>query len=131
MHLTRLKQAQWTIYACADSETQCRLLDSVNSLDSNHQRKFAALVSRAAELGPEHVAKDACHVIEGKIWQFRAGDFRVLWFYDAGRVVICTHGFVKKKGKTPASEIRAAKSRHAAYLAAKQRGTLTCRESAP
>ena len=33
------------------------------------------------------------------------GRLRVLWFYDDGRLIICTSGFVKKGQKTPRSEI--------------------------
>lgn len=77
-------------------------------------------MQRAAEHGPDKVAGDSCHQIEGDIWQFRARQLRVLWFYDAGQLVVCAHSIVKKRGKTPRSAIKKAHAVRAEYLAAKQ-----------
>ena len=46
---------------------------------------------------------------------------RLLYFFDEGKVVIVTNGFVKKARKTPSKEIRLAKSRRASYLKRKAR----------
>jgi phage-related protein len=45
---------------------------------------------------------------------------RVLWFWDEGRMILCTHGFVKKSRKTPPSEIARSLRMKANYEAAKQ-----------
>jgi len=39
------------------------------------------------------------------LFEFIQGRLRVLWFYDEGRLIICTGGFVKKGRKTPRSQI--------------------------
>ena len=54
------------------------------------------------------------------LWEVRAefgGDaFRLLGFWDAGRLVILTNGFVKKTQKTPEREIALAEQRKRDYL---------------
>ncbi len=45
---------------------------------------------------------------------------RVLYFFDEGKIVILTNGFVKKTQKTPPTEIYLAKEYRADYLARKE-----------
>ena len=47
---------------------------------------------------------------------------RVLYFFDGGRIIIATNGFVKKKQKTPRKEIDLAKKRRADYFRRKEAG---------
>ncbi|MDA1275981.1 MAG: type II toxin-antitoxin system RelE/ParE family toxin [Verrucomicrobia bacterium] len=44
----------------------------------------------------------------------------MLWFWDESRMILCTHGFVKKSRKTPPGEIDRALKMKAAYEAAKR-----------
>lgn len=81
------------------------------------------LLSFVAEQGPPHNV-EVSHKIAGEIWEFIAGRLRVLWFYEGGRLVICTHGFVKRTRKTPAGEIERAQAAYEAYQAAKKSGRL-------
>lgn len=46
---------------------------------------------------------------------------RLLYFFDEGKVIVLTNGFVKKTQKTPAREIRLAKTRRTDYLKRKAR----------
>ena len=48
---------------------------------------------------------------------------RILYFFDKGKIIIATNGFVKKKQKTPRSEIELAKNRRADYHRRKEAGT--------
>jgi len=77
------------------------------------------LLAFVAEQGPPHNVETS-HKIAGEVWELIAGRLRVLWFYDEGRLVICSHGFVKRTRKTPAGEIERARLSYAAYLAAKK-----------
>ena len=45
---------------------------------------------------------------------------RVLYFFDEGRIILCTNGCVKKQRPTPKSEIELAKKRRALYYARKE-----------
>jgi hypothetical protein len=52
-----------------------------------------------------------------------------MWFDDAGKVVVCTHGFLKDQPKTDPTEIKLARTLRTDYFAAKQRGPLGITES--
>jgi len=63
-----------------------------------------ALLGRVAIEGPPRNI-EISHQIKGKLFEFIQGRLRVLWFFDEGRLIICTGGFVKKGRKTPRREI--------------------------
>ncbi len=86
------------------------------------------LLAFVAEQGPPRNVETS-HKIAGEVWELIAGRLRVLWFYDEGRLVVCSHGFVKRTRKTPAGEIERAHAACAAYRAAKKDGTLKTEES--
>jgi phage-related protein len=46
--------------------------------------------------------------------------FRILFFFDAGKIVILTHGFMKKTPKTPSEEIKKAETYKKDYLGRKK-----------
>ena len=48
---------------------------------------------------------------------------RILYFFDNDRIIIVTNGFVKKRQKTPISEINLAKKRRNDYYLRKKAGT--------
>lgn len=52
--------------------------------------------------------------------KFGSNISRMLYFYDEGRVVLLTNGFVKKTQKTPKQEIELAKAYRADYYARKE-----------
>lgn len=66
------------------------------------------LFERFSRSGRDTFNDDLCHYVDKdeKIWEFIKGDIRVLWFYGKGsRIVVCSHGFIKKSRKTPIKEI--------------------------
>ncbi|MEQ8966187.1 MAG: type II toxin-antitoxin system RelE/ParE family toxin [Azospirillaceae bacterium] len=79
---------------------------------------------RAAQRGPRHVPGTKPLTGRDGLFEFRRGQLRVLWFYDQDRVVICSHGFVKKSGKAPPRELDRAEASRDRYFAAKQRREL-------
>ena len=48
---------------------------------------------------------------------------RILYFFDEGKIIIATNGFVKKQQKAPQSEIDLAKKRRKDYFFRKEAGT--------
>jgi len=54
------------------------------------------------------------------IWQFTKGRIRVLWFYDEGRIIVLTHGFLKTTPTTPWAERSKAVTASQAYFQAKR-----------
>lgn len=72
------------------------------------------------------VPKQYFKKLEGteEIWEIRAelgnDAFRLLGFWDQGRLIILTNAFAKKTQKTPAREISLAEQRRADYLSRKK-----------
>ncbi|WP_347880642.1 type II toxin-antitoxin system RelE/ParE family toxin [Cupriavidus gilardii] len=97
--------------------------------DKDAERCFAFL-GHAAQHGPEAYAENRTHHVsdDPKIWQFDVtGTLRLLYFYDAGKVIVLSKLFYKaggKSGKTPKTLIKAAQQMFAEYEAAKKNGTL-------
>ncbi len=126
MILFEIVKSNYTVYAIGRKEDDCQLLDFFSSLSPNRQRdgdRILALLDRVSQTGPPRIT-DISHQIRGEIFEFVQGQLRVLWFYDEGRFVICTHGFIKKSRKTPHREISKAESLWERYLEAKSKGPL-------
>src|ERR1700722_11679163 len=92
----------------------------LNDLDPKHAQKVAWVLRLAKEL--PLVPKQYLKKLEGTdgLWEVRAefgGDaFRLLGFWDAGRLIILTNGFAKKTQKTPEREIALAERRKNDYF---------------
>ncbi len=86
------------------------------------------LLERVANepLGPRELTTELCHQLDPKndIWEFIKGRFRILWFEDEGKVILCTHAFMKKSGKVPPAEIEMAVRIKEKYLSSRRDGTL-------
>jgi phage-related protein len=48
--------------------------------------------------------------------QFGGNNYRLLGFFDEGKLIILTNGFSKKTQKTPTKEIKLAEQRRSEYL---------------
>lgn len=79
------------------------------------------MMDQHAQHGAESFNTKQCHYVdqEAKIYEYRKGRLRLFWFEDAGRVIICTHGIVKKTQKTPGKEVSKAKRIQREYFEAK------------
>jgi phage-related protein len=108
--------ARFTIRAWGEAGS-CALLEFLRKLESEgnpDSKRLLHLLSHTAEQGPPRNTRQ-CRALKGKradgLWEFKApGGARIIWFYDAQRIIICSHGFVKKKDKTPLEEIDRAQS---------------------
>jgi phage-related protein len=123
-------QGRYTLLAVCDSRREPYLLNFFNELGANLQKdaiSMLALLESCAQNGlPRNT--EISHKLDGAIWEFIRGRLRVLWFTDEGRVIVCTHGFIKKSQRTPAREIRRAERMYQDYLAAKEVGELVVEE---
>ena len=107
MNLLPVSKGFYAVYAVAKSREHCELLEFLGGLDQTLQKdsdRMLALLGRVAMEGPPRNT-EISHQIKGKLFEFIQGRVRVLWFYDEGRLIICTGGFVKKGRKTPRREI--------------------------
>ena len=109
------------------NEGECLIEEFLVDLKShshNDWKRIVAMIARTAELGPPH-DEEQCRALEGDraegLFEFKTrGGVRVLWFYDRGSIIICTHGFIKKRQKTPAGEIERAREIRRRYFEERQ-----------
>lgn len=88
--------------------------------------KMAALLRHVAECGiPRNEQK--CRVLKGTdLFEFKTtGGLRILAFWDEGRLIVCTHGFMKKSQKTPKKELERGMRLREQYFAAKTEGRVS------
>lgn len=126
MILFEIVKAGYTLYAIGKNEQYCQLLDFLGSIGSNLQKdgdRVLALLERVAIKGPLRNT-EISHQIKDEIFEFKQGRLRVLWFYDEGKMILCTHGFIKKTRKIPSVEIELAIATREEYFEEKKKGAI-------
>lgn len=126
MLLLRVREARWRILAVCTARNECPLFSFLANLEgrlTQDSRRMLRLISRVASHGPPRNT-ELSHQISDGIWELIQGRIRVLWFYDTNRIIVCSHGFVKKSQKTPKLEVERARMTHKRYLRAKRAQTL-------
>jgi phage-related protein len=125
MKLRLVYRDRWVLYAVCTDRGDCPLLEFLSSEDSSSHlaktkrqmlRRLEAIARSGVPQSPE-----ISHQISGDVWQIGKGDLRVLYFYDRNRIIILSHGFVKKSRKTPQSEIQRAQEALQRYRAERDR----------
>ena len=90
----------------------------LESLPEKVQDKIAFNISKSRYFMDRELFKK----LNDNIWEFRTRyqgmTYRLLsfWDNDLGRLVVATHGFIKKTQKTPANEIARAEALRKEYL---------------
>jgi len=113
LKLVPIKENIWKFYAFCDKHENCELLDFLGNIDAKYQKyseKLITLIVSASNniQGPKIFDDSISHYVHKneKIYEFVAGDLRLLWFYSKAerRMIICSHSFIKKSRKTPKKE---------------------------
>jgi phage-related protein len=94
--------------------------DFLDNLDYKSREKILFNIWKSRETNDPELFKK----LTGEIWEFRtrfkSNQFRLLAFWDKSEgketLVIATHGFIKKKQKTPKKEIERAEQLRIDYL---------------
>ena len=109
-----------------DKDGRKPLGEFIKSLDIKMKAKVVSnlnLLEEYGNLAREPLSKE----LEDGIFELRSivgtDIVRILYFFDKGRIIIATNGFIKKKQKTPRSEIELAKNRRTDYFLRKEVGT--------
>jgi hypothetical protein len=113
----------YRIYAVCSSRGDCQLEDFIENTDGQNVALLRCIAD-AARLGPRRLPKSRSHLIDRNngIYEFKGGKLRVGYFIDGGRIVICTHGFLKQSQETPNAEKKIASKAKRDYLSAKEKG---------
>jgi phage-related protein len=108
-------QGRMTVLAVVRNGT-CLAVDYLKSLQDPQRKKVLALLSRTASRGSPPPNREKFDKLEGPLNEFKSFQVRFPCFYDGpGRIVI-THGFTKKRNRTPKEEIERALRLRAEYL---------------
>lgn len=129
MQLERVRGGKWQILALCSHRGRCPLLEFLDQQEgtlAKDARRMLKLLDTTADLGPPRNT-DISHQLGPGLWEFIQGRLRVLWFYDRGRMVICSHGLIKKSRRIPRDEIARAWDSRRQYLRARRQNDLTIR----
>lgn len=130
MILRTVSSGLYRVLAACTSRGDCELLSFLDDMEGRMEKdaiRIMNLLDRTAKKGPSK-RTEISHQIEDEVYEFIQGRLRVLWFYDEGRIVICTHGFVKKTKKTPRGEIARAREIRRRYIEDKANGRIAIEE---
>jgi len=98
---------RYTLYAITENG-ECSLQNFISGLTVINQRKIVALLEHTAQNGtPTNLEKfKQLEKLDNiSLFEFKAGQVRVLCTFDGQSIIVLTHGFIKKQQKTRRSEI--------------------------
>ena len=127
MYLRLIIRDAWTILAVCANEERCDVLEFADQLRRDRPEESARLMrafTRIAACGPPRNVQRS-RPVGHEIFELKtSGGVRVLYFFDEGRVIICSDAILKprQRGLEIAVE-RAARCRWR-YLNDKRRGSL-------
>jgi len=107
--------AKFTLYGMTAGGGVTSFLEKLKTDAPEEFEKLDRRLTQLAERGPSR-RRTEFNVLGGGLFEMKTtGGARVVFFYDAGRLVICTQGFEKKSRKTPRRELDVARERKTAY----------------
>ncbi len=94
---------------CLHEGDRCPLLKFLSDLakgDELDYKKALALIERTADRGPARNT-EKYRKLHGviKLWELKPRPVRIMLFYDETNNMVLTHGFLKKRDKTPRNQI--------------------------
>jgi hypothetical protein len=121
MLLREIRQGTYRIYAIA-TEQGCPVADFLEDLKTKRldlYKKIMALINYTATHGPPRNEEKCRMLNEYDGFELKASQVRIMAFWDKAKekVIICTHGFIKKKNKTDKNELKKLKETRQLYLA--------------
>ena len=123
-----MRHGRWTVLAVYADEERCDVLELAERLRRDDVQEFARLMrafDQLAASGPPRNVTRSRPLAHGIFELKTRGGVRVLYFFDEGRVIVCSEAMAKpqKRGLALAVE-RAARTRWR-YVNEKRRGSLT------
>jgi phage-related protein len=121
------------VYLLADG-SNCPAEDFLTETATLHPDEFAKLtklLDHSCDYGlPKN--KQKVNTLGDGLCEFKTiGGLRLIWFWDANRIILCTHGFLKKRQTTPPGELATAAKWKKAYESAKSASQVRFIEDPP
>ena len=125
------KKICYEVLGICDQWGRCVALEFLRNVEPHHEEAAAVLLDRMEnwhpQQGPRKGSDTMTRSLGSKIWEWKKGSLRILWFetHAHGDAVAC-HGFVKPKRqrRTPPEEIELAVLARENYWRAEQQETL-------
>jgi len=111
---------RFTLYALEMGES---VADMMKNLERDNADEHARMLRRLGQLAERGASrrKDEFNDLEQGLFEAKTkGGTRVIFFYDAGAIVICACGFHKQSRKTPRQVLAVARERKKYYDAARE-----------
>jgi len=127
MKLRLISRGLWTVLAVCTDEERCNVLELADSLRHDDPGEYARLVRMFDHLsasGPPRNVRRSRALAHGIFELKTSGGTRVLYFFDEGRVVVCSEAMPKPKQRGIALAIERAARTRWRYLNDKRRGDL-------
>ena len=125
MRLNLLISDEWSIY---EIDATGRTIEDEYLKHGDDESGLFALFEHVVsqKLGPTNLSTSMSHEIDksNSIYEFVKGRYRVAYFIDDGKLIICTHCFYKKTGKTSKIDRQQAIRLKKSYLLAKSKKEL-------
>ena len=127
MRLRLIGRGVWTVLAVCADEERCDVLDLANRLrrddPGEHARLMRTFDHLAASGPPRNVHRS--RALAHDIFELKTrGGVRILYFFDEGRVVVCSEAMAKPKQRGLAQAIERAARTRWRYLNDKRHGAL-------
>src|SRR6266704_224893 len=93
----------------------CEADEYLKELSEKEKSKLIPLLKYTADTGPVKNEQKFKNIGNG-IFEFKGFQSRLFCFFDEGRIIILTHGFIKKRDKLDSADIQKARSRKEDYF---------------
>jgi hypothetical protein len=131
MRLLVIERGTWTVMAICDDRDGCQVQEFLDGLETDSRSDYdqvMAQLRRTATNGPQR-NKRKSRPLEDKVFELKTRrGIRIPYFYDEGRVVICTQAMRKPKKAELNVTIARAHVARTQYFEAKQRAALEITE---
>ena len=125
MRLAVLTNDTWTIVAVVDDRGRCSFreaLDGVAGTDPAAHAQLFALLGRISQVGPPRDERRSRHLGEGVFELKTPRGYRLIYFYEPRRLIVCSELSRKPKSRELRGIVRRARDLRADYLAASAAG---------
>lgn len=109
----------WSIDYYRSQPGRCPVEEFIDSLDTKSRARVARTLDLLEEFGTELGMPYARH-LEKQLWELRVrhsrNQYRVIYYLATGQTFVLLHGFTKKTGPVPRSDMEIAERRRDDYL---------------
>ena len=114
----------WSIEYYQSEAGRSSVQEFIDSLDAKSKARVARTLDLLEEFGTDLGMPYARH-LERQLWELRVrhgrNRYRIIYFLATGQTFVLLHGFTKKTGSVPRSDMEIAEQRRDDYLSRRKR----------